>query len=396
MLGSFPRMKHFPSLLRFLSAAVAGSFMLAGCNKKTAQAEKTADGLTKIKVGYIGLTCEAPLYVAHEKGYFKEMGLDAELVKCEWGQFKDLVGLGTIHVVHQPIMAFLKPIEEGLDVKLTAGIHRGCLRVQAPLGGNIKTVQDLKGKRIGVPGMGTPPFIFANRVLGDNGIDPRNDVQWKVFPSSELGLALEKGEVDAIANSEPIGLLLLADKKVQNIADQTVDEPYASEYCCGVIVNGKYAETNPEATAAVTKAIMKGAKWVETNPRAAAVLSVEKKYIASNPELNAEALGRLRYIPSIAGGKEAIRGAAEGMKRAGILKPDMDIDSAMKKIYREYDGVNDAWLNSQEVEKVAMGQIQPNQWELVQQELAAFGRPSEIKTCCNAGSSKAMAAKTTP
>lgn len=388
-------MRTFPSLFRFLAAAVAGTFLLAGCKQKTAQAEKTADGLTKIKVGYIGLTCEAPLYVAHEKGFFKEQGLEVEMVKCEWGQFKDLVGLGTIHVVHQPIMAFLKPIEEGLDVKLTAGIHRGCLRVQAPLGGNIKTVQDLKGKRIGVPGMGTPPFIFANRVLGDNGLDPRNDIQWKVFPSAELGLALEKGEVDAIANSEPIGLLLLAEKKVQNIADQTVDEPYASEYCCGVIVNGKYADTNPAATAAVTKAIMKGAKWVETNPRAAAILSVEKKYIASNPELNADALGRLRYVPSIAGGKDAIRGAAEGMKRAGILKPDMDIDKAMKKIYREYEGVTDEWLKSQEVEHVAMGQIQPNQWELVRQELATIGSPTEIKTCCNAGS-KAIAAKSTP
>lgn len=388
-------MRTCSALLRLVGTAVAGALLLAGCKPKTVQAEKTADGLTKIKVGYIGLTCEAPLYVAHEKGFFKEQGLEVEMVKCEWGQFKDLVGLGTIHVVHQPIMAFLKPIEEGLDVKLTAGIHRGCLRIQAPLGGDLKTVQDLKGKRIGVPGMGTPPFIYANRVLGDNGIDPRNDVQWKVFPSAELGLALEKGEVDAIANSEPIGLLLLADKKVQNISDQTVDEPYASEYCCGVIVNGKYADTNPEATAAVTKAIMKGAKWVETNPRAAAILSVEQKYIASNPELNAEALGRLRYIPSIAGGKDAIRGAAEGMKRAGILKPDMDIDGAMKKIYREYEGVNDEWLKGQEVELVAMGQIQPDQMLRVEQELAMMGSPIEIKTCCSAGS-KALAVKTTP
>ncbi|WP_367874989.1 ABC transporter substrate-binding protein [Luteolibacter sp. Populi] len=389
-------MRNIPSLLRFLGAAAVGTLLLAGCKQKSIQAEKTADGLTKIKVGYIGLTCEAPLYIAHEKGFFKEQGLEVEMVKCEWGQFKDLVGLGTIHVVHQPIMAFLKPIEEGLDVKLTAGIHRGCLRIQAPLGGNLKTVQDLKGKRIGVPGMGTPPFIFANRVLGDNGIDPRNDIQWKVFPSSELGLALEKGEVDAIANSEPIGLLLLADKKVQNISDQTLDEPYASEYCCGVIVNGKYADVNPDATAAVTKAIMKGAKWVETNPRAAAILSVEKKYILSNPELNAEALGRLRYIPSIAGGKDAIRGAAEGMIRAGILKPNMDIDQSIQKIYREYPGVNDEWLKGQEIEHVAMGQIQNNQWELIQQELATIGRPTEIKTCCSASGKAAVAAVSTP
>ena len=46
--------------------------------------------------------------------------------------------------------------------------------------------------------MGTPPFIFANRVLGANGLDPSKDVQWLV-------LALEKGDVDAVADSEPIG-----------------------------------------------------------------------------------------------------------------------------------------------------------------------------------------------
>jgi hypothetical protein len=46
------------------------------------------------------------------------------------------------------------------------------------------------------------------------------------------------------------------------------------------------------------------------------------------------------------------------------------------------------------VEKVAMGQIQPNQSDLVRQELATIGSPTEIKTCCNAGN-KAMVAKTT-
>lgn len=387
-------MKKLSFLLQVLGISVAGTLLLGGCKLKTAQAEKTADGLMKIKVGYIGLTCEAPLYVAHEKGFFTEQGLSVEMVKCEWSQFKDGLGLGSFHVAHQPIMSFLKPIEEGLDIKLTAGIHRGCLRVQSPLGSDIRTVQDLKGKRIACPGMGTPPFIFAARVLGDNGINVRKDIEWKVYPSGELGLALEKGDVDAIANSEPIGSLLLAEKKVQNVADQTVDEPYAAEYCCGVLINGNYADANPKATAAVTKAIMKGAKWVEANPRAAAILSVEKKYIASNPELNTEALGRLRYIPSIAGGKDAIRTAAEGMIRAGILKPDTDIPAITKSIYREYPGLSDEWLKDVEVEKVKLGQVQPNQAELVERELATIGSPIEIETCCSVGREIVMLEKT--
>jgi NitT/TauT family transport system substrate-binding protein len=133
-------------------------------------------------------------------------------------------------------MYLLKPIEQGLDVKFTAGIHQGCLRVQAATGGNIKTVKDLRGKRIGVPGMGTPPFIFANRVLTANGIDASRDVTWTVFPAGELGLALEKGLVDAVADSEPIGTLLLASGKVRNVADQAADAPYKDEYCCAVVV----------------------------------------------------------------------------------------------------------------------------------------------------------------
>jgi len=43
----------------------------------------------KIRVGYIGLTCEAPIYAAYEKGFFKEEGLESELVKCNWATYKD-------------------------------------------------------------------------------------------------------------------------------------------------------------------------------------------------------------------------------------------------------------------------------------------------------------------
>jgi NitT/TauT family transport system substrate-binding protein len=229
---------------RFVLAAFAASasLILGSCTKK-------ADAGNKIRVGYIGITCEAPIFAAVENGFFKEEGLDVELVKCEWSKYKDVLALGGYDITHHLIMYFLKPIEQGLDVKISAGIHTGCLRVQAPVNGKINTVADLKGKTIGVPGMGTPPFIFANRVLGANGIDAMKDVSWKVFPAGELGLALEKGEVDAIADSEPIGTLLVAEGKVKNVADQAKDMPYKDEYCCAVIVNGKYLAANPRTPA---------------------------------------------------------------------------------------------------------------------------------------------------
>ncbi len=283
------------------------------------------------------------------------------MVKCEWSNYKDVLALGGFDITHHLVMYFLKPIEQGLDVKFTAGIHMGCLRVQAGTKGDIHSVQDLRGKRIGVPGMGTPPFIFANRVLGASGIDAGKDVTWRVFPAGELGLALDKGEVDAVADSEPIGSLLLADGKVRNVADQATDAPYKDEYCCAVIVNGKYLSANPKAAAAATRAMLKGAKWVEANPAAAARLSVEKRYLASNPELNTVAISHLRYAPSVSGAEAAVQSAAAEMKVANMLSPTTSVPDLAKRAFAHLEGVSDEWLQSLEVEKVAGGQIPPDQ-----------------------------------
>ncbi len=357
--------------LLWLPAIATGTLLLTSCNRNSDAA--TPGGPMKVRVGYIGLTCEAPIFTAVEKGFFKEEGLDVSLVKCEWANYKDVLALGGFDITHHLVMYFLKPVEQGLDVKFTGGIHRGCLRVQALAKSPIQTVKELKGKKIGVPGMGTPPFIFANRVLGANGLDPSKDVQWLVFPAGELGLALDKGDVDAVADSEPIGTLLMADGKVKNVADQAQDAPYKDEYCCAVLANGKFLAKNPKAVAAATRALLKAAKWVETNPAAAGRLSVEKKYLASNPELNTVAISHLRYVPSVSGAEAAVKSAAAEMKRAGMLSASTDVDDLAKRAFAHLDGVSDDWLNSLKVEKVAGGQLPPDQDARLRAELSRTG-----------------------
>src|SRR5216117_3910539 len=121
-------------LNKFLCVA-ALVIALTSCKREAAS--------NKVRVGYIGLTCEAPIFTAVEKGFFKEEGLEVSLVKCDWKNYKDVLALGGYDVTHHLVMYFLKPIEQGLDVKFTAGIHRGCLRVQAPVNSPIRTVKDL-------------------------------------------------------------------------------------------------------------------------------------------------------------------------------------------------------------------------------------------------------------
>ena len=107
--------------------------------------------------------------------------------------------------------------------------------------------------------------------------------------------------------------------------------------------------------------MLKGAKWVETNPKAAAALSVEKKYLASTPELNTVALARLRYIPTVRMAEESLHTAAREMKVAKMLSPETDTEALAKRAFMHLEGVTDDWIKSLEVETVAGGQVAPNE-----------------------------------
>lgn len=350
---------------RRLPMLVAGSLLATGClallslGCSRGPNPAGAGGRTKVKVAYLGLTCEAPIFVAFEKGFFEDEGLEAELVKTDWDGLREGLGTGQFDANHTLVMYLLKPIEGGTDVKLTGGIHTGCLRVQAGAKSDIKTVADLKGKKIGVPThIGSPPYLFASRVLAAHDIDPRpekKEVEWFAFPPDVLGKALDDGRVDAVATSDPIGTILLGKGQVRNVADQAVDAPYHDEYCCASVVSGKLAKSNPEAAAKVTRVLLKGAKWVSENPAAAAKLSVEKKYIASTVEINTQALSKLNYVPGVARCKQSLDAVAKEMQKAGLLKPTTDPEALARRAWLDLEGVSDEWLKTLQVEKVAGG-----------------------------------------
>lgn len=348
-----------PLLEKVAAALLCIVILLAGCSKKSSVKVVNSK---HVKIGFIGLTCEAPIYTAYERGFFKDEGLEPELVKCSWAAYKDNLALGAYDITHHLVMYFMKPIEQGLDVRFLGGVHTGCLRVQTGVDSPIHKIQDLRGKRIGVPGMGTPPFVFANRVFGTHGVDPGKEITWKVYPAGELGLALKKGEVDAVANAEPIGTLLISQGIARNVEgmDEATDMPYANEYCCEIIGNGKWIDANPDSAARATRAILRGAKWVQENPKAAAQLAVDKKYLASTVELNTIALSRLKYIPSIQHAEDTLFTAAKEMREAKMLAPTTDTDALAKKAFHRLEGVTDEWIKTVQVEKVPGGQVDPD------------------------------------
>src|SRR6476469_6581847 len=98
-------------LRRFLKVALmagVGGLLFTACRERPGSASSNA---AKVRVGYIGLTCEAPIFTAVEKGFFKEEGLEVELVKCNWAAYKDALALGSFDITHHLTRLFLKPIE---------------------------------------------------------------------------------------------------------------------------------------------------------------------------------------------------------------------------------------------------------------------------------------------
>src|SRR5438094_10273372 len=138
-----------------------------------------------------------------------------------------------------------------------------------------------------------------------------------------------------------------------------MDAPYQDEDCCEVIANGKWVDANRDTAARVTRALLKGAKWVETSPRTAAVMAVEKKYLASTPELNTAALARLRYVPSVRLAEESVHTAGREMKVAKMLSPETDTEALAKRSFMHLDGVTGGWIKTLDVDKIAGGQVSP-------------------------------------
>jgi NitT/TauT family transport system substrate-binding protein len=374
-----------PLRLRAVKAlCLAGCLALlpAGCNNSSSTS--APGGLIKLKVAYLGLTCEAPIFVAREKGFYKEEGLDVELVKTDWDGLRDGLGSGRFDANHTLIMYLLKPIEEGVDLKITAGIHTGCLGLQAGIKSDLRAVRDLKGKKIGVPNhLGSPPYLFASRVLVAHGIDPRpekTEVQWLALPPEAMEKAVEDGRVDAVATADPIGTILLGKGLVRNLADQSVDLPYSDEYCCAAVVSGRLARDDPAAAAKVTRALLKGAKWVNENPTAAARVGVDNKYVGASVDVNAQALSKLRYHPGVAQCRKSIYDAAKEMKQAGLLKPATEPAELAKRAWLDLEGVTDDWLNGLRMDKVANGGRPP--LLTAAQFVALFEANGDCTCCC--------------
>lgn len=295
----------------------------------------------KINIGYQGVLCEIPTYIALEKGFFKEEGLDVTLIKGDWNTVKDGVSAGKIHAAQGLLMNWLKPIEQGLDVKISIGLHTGCLKIITTEKSGITNLAGLKGKKVGVPAFGAAPHLIAYRAIARVGLNPETDVLWKVYPAAELKIALEKNEVDAVSVADPVGAIIEKDVASRTLLDSAKDKPYADEYCCALGVNGKFVKSSPEVAARISRAYAKASLWISENRAEAADIIVTKKYVPVDKEFVVEVLKHYDYRPSVNDARYALGLAAKELKEVGLLSASTNTEALAKFGFVELKGLDE-------------------------------------------------------
>jgi NitT/TauT family transport system substrate-binding protein len=283
--------------------------------------------------------CSTPVPVAKETGIFAKHGLDVTLDNFGGtaDQLLEALATGKADAAIGMIHLWLKPLESGFDVKIIGSVHSGCIRLIGYKPANVTKLEDLRGKAIGVSSLGGPGKHFFSVYLKKHGIDPEKDVTWKVYPRDLLAVAAEKGEVQAIADSDPLVFVLEKNAKgaFVEIATNRSGE-YKDKICCVVGVRGDLLRKNKPAAAALIRALTEAGEYTGHHPDEGA--KIFHKYSAGITLEELQALyGTLdfHHHPDKADLRSEIAWFAEDYRSVGVLKPTTDPQKFATAVYTD-------------------------------------------------------------
>ncbi|MBR7887857.1 ABC transporter substrate-binding protein [Marinomonas sp. A79] len=247
------------------------------------------NGGAPVRVGFIPLIDCAPFVIAHEKGFFKEEGVDVVLSKeASWASIRDKVAFNVLDGAHMlasmPIAATLGigTIKTSMQTSFTVSHNGNGITIgnalyeqlqefaqtpaDIPSGLALKRLIDHRGEQL-------PPLRFAmvypysshNYQLRDwlsrAGIDVDKDVQIIVVPPVKMVDSLKLGDIDGYCVGEPwnslaveqgVGHMLVTG---YDIWGSTPEKVFG--------VNTLWAEQNPMVHFAMIRALEKACRWVD-------------------------------------------------------------------------------------------------------------------------------------
>ena len=272
--------------------------------------------------------CHSPLGFGVAKGIYAKHNLDVELFyQGASGQtLIQALATGKADAGAGLIGDWLKPLEQGFDVKLFVGSHGGCQRLMASKASGITDLAGVKGKTIATYGIGAPPQVAFQVTLAKAGIDPETDVTWKAVPFDLVGETVNRGDADLAAHLDPWAYSIQKQFGFNLIAD-TQTGVYKNHTCCVLGANGPFLDANKDALRRLAEANIEVHEYTANHPDEVAQWYFEalKPAGLSVADLT-EILASLVYHDHPIGQAlvDQIRITAEDLKLVKVLDPTTD------------------------------------------------------------------------
>jgi ABC-type nitrate/sulfonate/bicarbonate transport system substrate-binding protein len=302
------------------AVAAALTLALAACGDDGDSGSPASDRAT-ITVAALPLSDCAMLYIARERGLFAKEGLDVRVQQVQQSlQALPALSKGQIDMVASAnYVTYFQAHEQGtLDVRIVAEAIRAAPRmmdVLVPKDSDIKTVADLKGKKLAVNVLNNVQSLTLNEILEKQGA---GRPVYRQIPFPQMGAALEKGQVDAVHAVEPYDSALQDELGARVLVDGA-SAPVESIPLSGYLTTRQYAEKNAKPLAAFQRAIRAAVKIAEKDP------SVVREVLPTYTKVTAEQARSMDlpvYPPTMDGGKIARLTAL--MEKQGVLRKPID------------------------------------------------------------------------
>jgi NitT/TauT family transport system substrate-binding protein len=219
---------------------------------------------TTVRLAKITGTCIAPQYLAEE--FLRLEGFtDVKYVLSDAGVGQSQsIARGEVDFSMNFAAPLVISIDTGEPITIIAGVHPGCFE----LFGNerIRGIADLKGKSVGVQGLGGSPHVFLAAMAAHVGLDPLKDINWVTDQSDTPKELFAQGKIDAFLGFPPEPQEMRARKIGRVIVSSAIDRPWSQYFCCMLAGNREFVRKHPVATKRVLRAILKATDLCASEP----------------------------------------------------------------------------------------------------------------------------------
>lgn len=244
-----------------------------------------ASAQIKVTIGYATASDYLPLYVAKDEGCFDKQKIDATLTRMPIvSNIPPALLAGSLQIGISTGTVLLQARDGGLDLIALAGATRMVkdnpsisLVVRKEL--DIKTAADLKGKKIGVPGINSIIDIVLRKWLKNNNV-PITDVTFIEVPFPQMPDMIKNGTIDGAATVEPIRSRIVSSDVGKRMPEEFYTSVNPDSLLAFYISTSAWAKANPQVVAGFRACLREGLTTIKENPGRAK--EIEKKYLGFN------------------------------------------------------------------------------------------------------------------